>query len=247
MSILKDTQVQQQTDKLLQQLRLQHKLLAQDVLKHDARLPKADQRLLQDIERFNSELFIQQGAKLTPCLEQAKKSINQLNKLLTTHASAAIINASCERIMDQFSAIRRALKTTDLNLKSAQQLKATKIAMAKKRRKKEHDASGFSWIAANVMQSSHKLYEELTKHQNWVTKFEQKIEYLQSELENCHYLENSRDSKNKTTNQVGRELKIKKQNEILNLHRRLGQCRKAISYIEERIQLLERPNSRTKR
>ena len=36
-------------------------------------LPAQQKKMLQDIERFNSQLFIQQGAQLSPCINPAKK------------------------------------------------------------------------------------------------------------------------------------------------------------------------------
>ncbi|RTR35913.1 prepilin peptidase [Shewanella canadensis] len=218
------------TNELLKRLRVQHKQLEQAVLQHDALLPKGQRRLLQDTERFNDELFIQTGAELKPCIEQINKSIQQLEKLIRNKLSTSTIALSCERIQDRFTAVRRALNTTTLGVKSAEQQKAARIAQARSRRTKTHNDSGFNWIAAGVMQNSHQLYDELNKHHNWVQKFEQKIENLQSELENCHSAD-----------------KIKMQNEILLVHRRLGKCRQAISYIEERIQAFERPYSQTNR
>lgn len=216
------------TNELLKRLTTQLKQLEQEVLSHDANLPKREQKLLQDVDRFNSELFIQSGAKLAPCIEQIRKNIIQLDKLIKGKISNSTIASSCERIQDRFTAVRRALSTTSLGVKSAAHQKAFRIATAKKRRNTTHDESGFNWIAAGVMHNSHQLYEELNKHLNWVSKFEQKILNLQSELENCHSAE-----------------KIQMQNEILLVHRRLGKCRQAISYIEDRIQAFERPFSQT--
>lgn len=66
------------TSELLKRLRVQQKLLEQEVLQHDAKLPKGQQRLLQDTERFNDTLFIQTGAELSSCINQINKSIQQL-------------------------------------------------------------------------------------------------------------------------------------------------------------------------
>lgn len=216
------------TSELLKRLRVQHKQLEQEVLQHDSKLPKGQRRLMQDTERFNDILFIQTGAELSPCIEQIDKSILQLEKLIKGKMSLSMILLSCERIQDRFTAVKRALATTSLDVKSAEQQKKNRIAKAQQRRRQTHNDSGFDWIAAGVMQNSHQLYEELNKHLNWVTAFEQKIQNLQSELEYCH-----------------RDDKIKMQNEILLIYRRLGKCRQAISYIEERIQAFERPQTHT--
>ena len=212
------------TDELVRKLRLQLKQLEQEVLQHDSRLPPGQRKMMQDVERFNSELFIQVGGQLQPCIEQLSKNIAQLEQLVKAKRSPYTIVSSCEKIQDRFSALRRALTTTGINVKSIEQQKRSRRAFAIKRGNQSHADSGFSWIASNVMQNSHQLYEELNKHLNWAKIIEQKIENLQSSLENCHSAD-----------------KIKLQNEILAQHSRLGKCRQATSYIEDRIQLFERP------
>ncbi len=216
------------TNQLLKQLSTQLKQLEQDVLQHDVNLPKREQKLLRNTDRFNDELFIQSGANLSPCIEQINKSIKQLCKLIEKNISTDTIVLSCEKIQDRFTAVRRALNTTSLGAESASQQRAHRVAQAMRRRNKSHNESGFNWIAAGVMHNSHQRYAELNKHLNWVSKFEQKILILQSKLDNCRSAD-----------------KIHIQNEILLVHQRLGKCRQAISYIEDRIQAFERPFSQT--
>ncbi|MCL1123915.1 primosomal replication protein [Shewanella surugensis] len=213
------------TNELINTLKQQLKRLEQDVLQHDSHLHKTQQKMLLDIERFNRALFIQSGAKLFPCIEQIAKNIQQLEKQLTFNLTSPAILYHCERIQDQFTAVKRALKATNLDVKTAQHKKTIKRNQAIKRNQLAHQDSGFSWIASNVMQNSHKLYDERNKHLDWQKKMQHKIEVLQSQLANCH-----------------KNDKIVRQNDILLLHRRLGKCRQAITYIEERIQLFERPN-----
>lgn len=212
------------TSELIYRLRVQLKQLEQEVLQHDSQLAKGQRKLLHDTERFNHGLFNQSGAQLAPCISQISNKIAQLEKLLKGNISTSTIALSCEGIQDRFTALRRALNTTTLDVKSAEQQKSSRIANAKQRRQQSHADSGFSWIASGVMHNSHQLYDELNKHLNWVQTFEQKIADLQSKLENCHSAD-----------------KIALQNEILLVHRRLGKCRQAISYIEDRIQAFERP------
>ncbi len=209
---------------LIQRMRVQLKQLEQEVLQHDSQLAKGQRKLLHDTERFNSGLFQQTGAQLKPCIEQISKKIAHLEQLLKANICADTIALSCEGIQDRFTALRRALNTTNLNIKSAEQQRDARIANAKKRRQKSHEQSGFNWIASGVMHNSHQLYNELNKHLNLVKTFEQKIEHLQLKLDHCHGPE-----------------KIALQNEILLVHRRLGKCRQAITYIEDRIQAFERP------
>ncbi|WP_076537035.1 primosomal replication protein [Shewanella sp. UCD-KL21] len=213
------------TNQLIYQLKQQLSSLEQDALHHDQQLPAQQKKMLQDIERFNSQLFIQQGAQLSPCIAQLKKDILQLEKQLSFKLDVRIIELSCQRIQDRFTALRRALVTTNLNVNTEKQKRDNSRARYAKKQQQQHSDSGFGWIASNVMKNSHQIYQELNKHLNWATTFEQKIAEMESALANCHSTD-----------------KIRLQNEILSLHRRLGKCRQAISYIEERIQMFERPN-----
>lgn len=218
------------TNQLLLKLKNQLAQLEQEVLLHDKNLDNRQQKLIQDIHRFNQELFVQTGAKLWPCIEQLQKDIQQLELVIGKTQSQMTIITRCQRIQDRFLAIKRALNTTNINLKSAEQQKFSNRIRAIKRQQQSHSESGFGWIAQSVMQNSHQLYEELNKHLNWATKFEQKIEELQLKLDSCHAND-----------------KIKLQHDILAMHRRLGKCRQAISYIEERISTFERPHYSYKR
>jgi len=212
------------TQQLVSMLKQQLAQLEQDALIHDQNLAPSQRQSLIDIERFNSQLFAQQGAQLSPCIIQLRQDIKQLEKQLFLKLGGNVIQLSCNRIQDRFSALRRALLTTDINLKSEQQRKASNRARYAKKQQQAIQDSGFGWIASNVMQNSHQLYAELNKHLNWAKKIEQKIQQIEATLEFCH----SND-------------KIKLQNDILSMHRRLGKCKQATSYIEERIQLFERP------
>ena len=218
------------TNELIYQLKQQLGSLEQDALNHDQQLPSQQKKMLQDIERFNSQLFIQQGAQLSPCIDQLKKDIKQLEKQLAIKLDIRIIELSCQRIQDRFTALRRALVTTNLNVKTEEQKRVNSRARFAKKQQRQHSDSGFAWIANNVMKNSHQIYQELNKHLNWATTFEQKIAETETVLANCHSTD-----------------KIKIQNEILSLHRRLGKCRQAISYIEERIQIVERPHKNLNR
>ncbi|MCL1036679.1 primosomal replication protein [Shewanella corallii] len=209
---------------LIRRLRTQLRSLEQEVLRHDQNLPEKDSKLLKDVERFNHELFHQTGGRLGPCIPQLGKLIGNLEKQLQLGLSADLIRLSCERIQDRFAALKRALATTDVNIKDANQTRDSKRARYMKQQANRHQTSGFDWIASSVMQNSHQLYDELNKHLNWAKRIEQKIAQLNMALDNCPNTD-----------------KINLQHEILAMHRRLGKCRQAISYIEDRIQLLERP------
>lgn len=215
-------------DKIITKLQQQLKILEQEVLIHDQQLPKYQQKLIQDVERFNHDLFVQHGAKLLPCIQQIAKNIDHLKQQLSHGSTISALNYSCERIQDRFTAVKRALLTTKINVKEAQYQKADKKAYWVNKHKQQHQNSEFSWIASSVMQNSHQLYDELNKHVNWASKIEQKIQALTLTL-------NHAQGKNK----------IELQQQVLAMHQRLGKCRQAISYIEERIQYFERPKYRS--
>lgn len=216
------------TKALLQKLRQQLKQLEQEVLQHDQSQSEQNLRLLAHLERFDQALFQQSGGKLYPCVAQLEHSLQQLEKQLATGISAPVLQASCERLSDRFVALKRAISTTSIDLKAQQQNKNSKKVAYQRKMQQRHTDSGFGWIAAEVMRNSHQLYEELNKHFNWEKKIQFKIEQLQAQLDNCHITE-----------------KIAVQNDLLAMHKRLGKCRQAIHYIEERIQLFERPNKQS--
>ncbi|KFZ38051.1 prepilin peptidase [Shewanella mangrovi] len=213
------------TAQLIEKLKQQLKQLEQEVLQHDQAQSAKDLRLLEHLERFEQTLFHQSGGKLYPCIAQLETSLRQLEKQLAAGISPALLQASCERIADRFVALKRAISTTAIDLKAQQQNKNSKKVVYQRKMQQRHTDAGFGWIAAEVMRNSHQLYEELNKHLNWEKKIQFKIEQLQAQLDNCHITE-----------------KIAVQNDLLAMHKRLGKCRQAINYIEDRIQLFERPN-----
>lgn len=162
------------TSQLISTLKNQLKTLEQEVLQHDSHLAPSQRKLLLDIERFNQSLFIQNGAQLMPCIEQIRSSIGQLEKQIALKLAPQTIALSCERIQDRFTAVKRALLTTSIDIKSKNQQRASKRARFAQQQTQSHQASGFAWIASNVLQNSHEIYAELNKHLNWAKKFEQK-------------------------------------------------------------------------
>ncbi|WP_352289594.1 primosomal replication protein PriC, partial [Psychrobacter sp. GW64-MNA-CIBAN-0177] len=70
------------TQQLLSMLKQQLAKLEQDALIHDQNLAPSQRQSLQEIERFNSQLFAQQGAQLSPCITQLRQDIKQLEKQL---------------------------------------------------------------------------------------------------------------------------------------------------------------------
>jgi len=80
-------------------------------------------------------------------------------------------------------------------------------------------------VTKSVMPSRVELYQELSKHHDYQQKFEGKIHQQEQQLASAPIDEQPM-----------------RQQEILKLHQRLGQCRKAIICIEKNIQRLESSN-----
>ncbi len=76
-----------------------------------------------------------------------------------------------------------------------------------------------------IIQSSQELYRELSQNHEFERRLQEMIELRQNEKINC-------------SAERAKELN----NEILVLHGRLGRCRKAITAVEEKIQLAEKSN-----
>lgn len=131
------------TQQLLTILKNQLKALEQEVLLHDNQLAPQQRKLLQDTERFNQALFIQHGAQLMPCIEQIRNSISQLEKQIKLKLAPHTISLCCERIQDRFTAVKRALLTTSIDLKSKNQQRASSRARFAKRQAQSHQESGF--------------------------------------------------------------------------------------------------------
>ncbi|MBY5990837.1 primosomal replication protein [Ferrimonas balearica] len=198
--------------------RLQGQLARLEALvrEHDARLSDSDKKWLANTSHFHDQLFEQQGATLAGCLKVLHQDLNQIGQLEQLGARPDALELVCQRFANRFAALSQALTNT-ATIKRGQQASV-------RRRKRAQGKSEYHWIAQTVMRSSHQLYEELRKHQNWESRLEQKIRELEQRLDLHHGSE-----------------KITLQNEILATHKRLGRCRQAMSYIEQRIAQLEKP------
>ena len=95
--------------------------------------------------------------------------------------------------------------------------------------KKQQQTGSFAWIAGNIISNSVELYQELSKHHGYQQKLELKINQLDQQLSLCP---------------INKKLPLQK--DILKQHKRLGQCRKAIYFIEQKIELLEHGKLRKK-
>lgn len=203
---------------LIEKLHRQLAQLEQQIRVHDANLSDADKKWFSHKQRFHDQLFEQQGASLSSCLTVLKQDLEHIEQLERLNAHADALELACQRFANRFAALAQAMATTATARRGHQ-------ATARRRQTKKAD-NPYHWIAQSVMRSSHQLYEELRKHQNWAARMESKIRELEQQLDL----------------KVGAE-KITLQNEILSTHKRLGRCRQAMSFIEQRIAQMEKTGS----
>ncbi|WP_169307116.1 primosomal replication protein [Ferrimonas sediminicola] len=204
---------------LLQLLRQRLEQLKSQVREHDHALPGNTSQALDHQQRFHSALFDHTGASLAQCLQRLEQDLAKLDRLSQASDSGDTFELVCQQFSDRYQAVTQALATTGLQAAGAR--------FSSRRRSVPRQDSQYQWIARSVMQNSHSAYAELRKHQNWADRLQQKIHELEQKLD-LHQ---------------GAE-KIKLQNEILTTQKRLGRCRQAMTYIEERIARLEQNGQR---
>lgn len=191
--------------------------LAQQAASYDqkSKIPTLAHRPL-----FNDKLFKSRSPYLSDYVSESFLLLDDVRKLALSKSPTSLLQYQCNKLVDQCQAIRKALTSQHQRNTSYQQDKATRKKVAIK--KQQRQGSSFNWLAKNVMSNSVSLYQELSKHHDYQQKFEVKINQLEQQLALCPIKE-----------------KLARQQEILKLHQRLGQCRKAIYFIEQKIELLE--------
>ncbi|USD36438.1 MULTISPECIES: primosomal replication protein [Ferrimonas] len=204
---------------LMQLLRQRFAQLKQQVQDYDRQLNQSTEKALNHSHRFHQGLFEQTGASLSQCIAQMDKDMTALERLSHHPGSEATFEYLCQQFSDRYQAVTQAMAATGV------QVAGTKLKSRRQWQQRPHNQ--YQWIAQSVMSNSNGAYAELRKHQNWASRLEQKIRELEQKLD-LHQ---------------GQE-KIKLQNDILATHKRLGQCRQAMTYIEERIAQLEKRGHR---
>ncbi len=197
--------------------KLQQRLaeLEEKVQCHDRALSAHDKKWLANRSRFHDQLFEQHGATLDECIQVLKRDLAQIQQLVQIDVHSDTLALACQRFTNRYQALLQAMENTNTITRGLQQTEF--------KRKQPKQQGEYQWIAQSVMQSSHQLYQELKKHQNWEQQLEHKADALEHELERYQGSE-----------------KIAQQNLILHTRKRLGKCRQAMSYIEQRIAYLER-------
>lgn len=188
--------------------------LKQRVEAYDRQLNAETNKALQHQARFHSQLFDYEGASLGQCIAKMQHDLDRLTQLASQDGHGQTFELICQKFSDRYQAVNQAMAATGV------QVSGTKL---KSRRHYKAKESPYQWIAQSVMNNSNSAYAELRKHQNWAQRLQQKIELSEQKL-----------------NSLNGQEKIQLQNDILATHKRLGKCRQAITYIEERIARLER-------
>lgn len=169
---------------------------------------------------FDDKLFKSQSPRLTDYVNESFSVLNDIRTLIAKKSSPSLLQYQCSKLVDQCQAIRKALASQQQRNTSYLQDKASRKHVALK--KQQRQGSSFSWLAHNIIANSVELYQELSKHHGYQQKLELKINQLDQQLSHCNIQD-----------------KLAQQQEILKQHKRLGQCRKAIYFIEQKIELLE--------
>lgn len=119
-----------------------------------------------------------------------------------------------ERIGSQMEAVLKVLKSTPVWAKENKQNTPKKAKVYKK-------------AVQKIMQSSHELYQELSQNHEFERRLQEMIDLRRLQMDKADPTQAA-----------------KLNTEILALHARLGRCRKAISATEQKIQEVEKSQSR---
>ena len=175
---------------------------------------------LQNKPFFVPMLFKTQSGQLSDYVAESRALLSQVTQYVEDKSSKTLIEFQCNKLVEQCQAIKKALSSETQRFNNYQQDKTSKAKFfANKQRKANTD---FSWLTQKVINSSRELYLELSKHHGYRQKLSEKINQLSNQLAHCSAND-----------------KIALQQQILRQHKRLGQCNKAIYFIEQKIAQLE--------
>ncbi|NRA71151.1 MAG: primosomal replication protein [Gammaproteobacteria bacterium] len=175
---------------------------------------------------FDDKLFKNQSPRLYDYVSESYRLLEEIRSLISHKSATSLLQYQCNKLVDQCQAISKALASQQQRNASYQHEKATRKTVAIK---KQQQTGSFAWIAGNIISNSVELYQELSKHHGYQQKLELKINQLDQQLSLCP---------------INKKLPLQK--DILKQHKRLGQCRKAIYFIEQKIELLEHGKLRKK-
>jgi primosomal replication protein N'' len=164
----------------------------------------------------NSDIFRSSGfSTRSDDIDDYLLELNSTIKKLASVTNEEHIGYLSERITQQFSCLKRLLKSNDINIKNTQYTKdrIRNISKAKK-------------FAVKTSQSSQELYAELSKLQEYERRLLDMVNLSQQQL----------------SMYKGQSNRPALQQEVLTNQQRLGRCRQALSKVEETIQKLDNNN-----
>jgi len=178
-------------------------------------------RLIENNNLFSSTLFVSQSDQFGPYVKEIRRKTVEFSRLVTAN-KVELSKLLLEQIEQQISAISNALQSNSVMHQAAKlSFDANNKVRIKKAKAKQ--ASKYSALTKNIMQSSHQLYQKLAEHHE----FERRLMDMITEREAA-----------RTNSKQGKSEKLSA--EVLALHQRLGRCRRAISNIEREIELAEK-------
>lgn len=169
---------------------------------------------------FVAMLFKTQSSELIDYVQESRDLLLHIKEGIDKNSSKTLIEFQCNKLVEQCQAIKKTLSSENQRFNNYQQDQSDKAKYFANKQKKA--ASGFSWLTQRVINSSRELYNELSKHHGYRQKLTEKINQLNGQLAHCQAQD-----------------KIAMQQKILHQHKRLGQCNKAIYFIEQKIAQLE--------
>lgn len=187
------------------------------LLQQVARLKVSCQQFDQQ-KLFKSERFVKNQHGLFEQHLFRTKSIH-----LSDYLNEVVENIESLPPAERRNAQRFALETIAQQIEAIiTALKATSVWQKEQQFK---PVTRYKKVVKKIIQSSQELYRELSQNHEFERRLMEMIEIRQSEKLNCS------DARASELNK-----------EILVLHGRLGRCRKAITSVEEKIQLAEKSN-----
>lgn len=181
------------------------------------RYVRSDRFKYRDI--FNTQLFRCESTELLDYVIEAEQNFHTL---LNGGQYAAHLNALGEKLTDQIAALSQALRSNEVARK---ELKYQRSQSKKRYSQKNKNQNKNQQAAKFFMKNSHQLHQELAENLEFERRLNEMIFERQAKMQ-----------------QASQQTASHLQREILALHQRLGKCRRAITAVEERIQLSESKN-----
>lgn len=195
---------------LVEKIRNELHLLKQQTATIDEHNSKIRSNRFKYRDIFNRQLFRCDSTKLFDYVLEAEQNFQQLIK---GGNHLAHLTALGEKLTDQITALSQAVRANEVAVKENSYQSNRNKTQYQKRYKK---------AAQQFMVNSHQLYEELAQNHEFERRLNEMIYERQAQMS----------SADEPTRQ-------KLEKEMLALHQRLGRCRRAITAVEERIQLAE--------